>query len=111
MCWDAGIRPVRLPPYHCEFNPIELVWAKSKGAVAKRNVTYNLKKAMEIMKEETCKCDAAYWTKLEGHVMKEEDIAWGGDALATDAVAAQQCQSIVLTFSSGSSSDTDSEED
>lgn len=30
-----GITILRLPPYHCELNPIELVWAQVKGHVAK----------------------------------------------------------------------------
>ncbi|KAJ0184140.1 hypothetical protein K1T71_000563 [Dendrolimus kikuchii] len=29
---------VRLPPYHCDLNPIELIWAKLKQKVAARNV-------------------------------------------------------------------------
>ncbi|TKR60393.1 hypothetical protein L596_027648 [Steinernema carpocapsae] len=29
----AGIKVLRLPPYHCEFNPIELVWGWIKGRV------------------------------------------------------------------------------
>lgn len=30
---DAGHTILRLPPYHCEFNPIELAWAMVKGYV------------------------------------------------------------------------------
>ena len=33
----AGIEVLRLPPYHCQFNPIELVWAKFKNRVCKEN--------------------------------------------------------------------------
>ena len=28
---------IRLPPYHCELNPIELAWAAEKNFVAKEN--------------------------------------------------------------------------
>lgn len=31
---------LRLPPYHCELNPIELVWAQTKGYVARNNRTF-----------------------------------------------------------------------
>lgn len=34
---EHGHRVVRLPPYHCQYNPIELIWAQVKGYVAKRN--------------------------------------------------------------------------
>lgn len=29
---------LRLPPYHCEFNPIELIWAKVKTEVKKNKL-------------------------------------------------------------------------
>lgn len=33
---------IRLPPYHCQYNPIELIWAKVKGEVAKNNNTFKM---------------------------------------------------------------------
>jgi transposase len=33
---------LRLPPYHPELNPIELVWAQIKNSVARKNVTFNM---------------------------------------------------------------------
>jgi transposase len=27
---EAGHKPLRLPPYHCIFNPIEMVWSQTK---------------------------------------------------------------------------------
>lgn len=35
-----GHEVVRLPPYHCQYNPIELIWAQVKGKVAKNNTTF-----------------------------------------------------------------------
>ena len=29
----AGHKVVRLPPYHCELNPIEMAWAQVKGYI------------------------------------------------------------------------------
>ena len=34
---EAGHTVVRLPPYHCQYNPIELIWANLKTLVAHRN--------------------------------------------------------------------------
>lgn len=31
---------LRLPPYHCEFNPIKLIWAEVKGEDARKNTTF-----------------------------------------------------------------------
>ena len=35
----SGHKVLRLPPYHCEFNPIELIWAQTKNFVARNNKT------------------------------------------------------------------------
>ena len=37
MASEHGHRVVRLPPYHCQYNTTELVWAQLKGYAAKRN--------------------------------------------------------------------------
>jgi hypothetical protein len=39
---QMGHEVVRLPPYHCQYNPIELIWAKVKGKVAENNNTYKM---------------------------------------------------------------------
>ncbi|XP_045117645.1 uncharacterized protein LOC123508176 [Portunus trituberculatus] len=36
---DAGHRIVRLPPYHCQYNPIELIWAQVKRNIAEKITT------------------------------------------------------------------------
>ena len=33
---------LRLPPYHCELNPIKLIWAQVKNFIAKENKTFNM---------------------------------------------------------------------
>lgn len=35
-----GHEVVLLPPYHCQYNPIESIWAQVKGEVAKNNRTF-----------------------------------------------------------------------
>lgn len=39
---DHGHIPLRLPPYLCELNPIELVWADVKRCVRKHTTTGEL---------------------------------------------------------------------
>lgn len=38
----AGHEVVRLPPYHCLYNPIELIWAQVKNEVASKNTTFRI---------------------------------------------------------------------
>ena len=35
-----GHEVLRLPPYHPDFNPIELIWSQLKSTVRSRNVTF-----------------------------------------------------------------------
>ncbi|KAF0716062.1 DDE 3 domain-containing protein, partial [Aphis craccivora] len=39
---QMGHEVVILPPYHCQYNPIELSWAQVKGEVAKKNSTFKM---------------------------------------------------------------------
>ncbi|KAJ8911142.1 hypothetical protein NQ315_004432 [Exocentrus adspersus] len=47
-----GHIPLRLPPYHPDLNPIEMVWAQIKNNVAKRNVTFKLDDVKKLTEEE-----------------------------------------------------------
>jgi hypothetical protein len=38
---EHGHSVLRLPPYHPELNPIELIWVLVKNYVAAHNVTFN----------------------------------------------------------------------
>lgn len=46
-----GKTVLRLPPYHCELNPIELIWAQIKGYVASKNTTFKFA-GMKVLFEE-----------------------------------------------------------
>ncbi|KAE9531654.1 hypothetical protein AGLY_010860 [Aphis glycines] len=39
---QMGHEVIRLPPYHCKYNPIELIWAEVKAEVAKSNNTFKM---------------------------------------------------------------------
>ena len=59
LALEHGFDVLRLPPYHCTFNPIELIWAAIKGEVARRNTTSRLNDVLILAKEALAnhKCD------------------------------------------------------
>ncbi|KAJ4431369.1 hypothetical protein ANN_19966 [Periplaneta americana] len=48
---EMGHEVVRLPPYHCQYNPIELIWATVKGEVAEKNKTFKIKDVRMLLEE------------------------------------------------------------
>ena len=57
-----GMEVLRLPPYHCELNAIELIWADEKNFVARENKEMTIehvetlfRKRREEIGTETCK--------------------------------------------------------
>lgn len=73
MAAQHGITVLRLPPYHCELNPIELIWAQIKGHVARNNKTFKLTDVRNLFQEGIKKITATEWSKCVSHVVKEEE--------------------------------------
>ena len=48
---EFEVEILRLPPYHCFFNPIEMAWGVVKGHVAKNNSCEKVAKKLELVKE------------------------------------------------------------
>jgi len=38
---EKGHEVIRLPPYHCQYNAIELIWVQVKGQVAKKKIIHS----------------------------------------------------------------------
>ncbi|CAH2102128.1 unnamed protein product [Euphydryas editha] len=68
-----GIEILRLPPYHCELNPIALIWADVKGYVAKNNTTFKFERVKELLNEGIKQITPEKWRKCVEHVKKEEE--------------------------------------
>ncbi|XP_063847657.1 uncharacterized protein LOC135095928 [Scylla paramamosain] len=70
---EAGHIVVRLPPYHCQYNPIELVWAQVKSYIAKRNnfkmadLKPLVKEAMRAVTPENWKQAVKHAEQLQEH--------------------------------------------
>lgn len=63
---EAGHEVVRLPPYHCQYNPIELVWAQVKTYVAQRN-TFKMADLKPLLKEALRNVTPQNWMEAVRH--------------------------------------------
>lgn len=99
MAKKHNITILRLPPYHCELNPIELIWAQVKGFVARKNTTYKMKDVQTLFEEALKEVNAEKWRKCIEHVIKEEQKMWELDNLIEQTV-----QPIVINLEADESS-------
>src|SRR5258705_4248143 len=79
----AGHEVVRLPPYHCDLNAIEFVWAQVKYFIRDKNVTGDialtkLRVLCEAALSSVCKTD---WAKYVGKVKNIEEQYWRNDGI------------------------------
>jgi len=86
MAQQKGITVVRLPPYHCELNPIELIWAQVKGYVSKHNKTFKLSEVRKLLDDGLKKVTKEDWQKCISHVIKEEEKMLKIDGIIDEVV-------------------------
>ena len=81
MAKASGHEIVRLPPYHCKLNPIELAWAQVKRYIKKNNKLFTLTHVKELTLDGFTKVGPENWKKLVEHAIKIEDKFWEQDEL------------------------------
>ncbi|XP_037500194.1 uncharacterized protein LOC119374209 [Rhipicephalus sanguineus] len=99
----AGCVVPRLPPYHCEFNPIELVWAKVKNGIAADNRDFKLCTVEDILREKIKNVTAEDWRKNIRHVMELEA------KFRVDTSGSDHVQPIVIQLGEDDTEESDSD--
>lgn len=82
----AGHEVLRLPPYHPDLNPIELVWGDIKGQLARNELDSNLDKKKIALEHLFNEFPAEKWAACDSHVQKIEDEYCSHDGLLDNAV-------------------------
>ncbi|XP_077498610.1 uncharacterized protein LOC144109685 [Amblyomma americanum] len=82
----AGHLVVRLPPYHCQLNPIELVWSDVKGFVASQNKTFKLQDVEPLVWQGLTQVTVEKWKNYVQHIISEEDVLRKLDHIIDDVV-------------------------
>lgn len=99
---------LRLPPYHCELNPIEL--ANVKDHVKKNNTSYKLSDVKTLLLEGIVRVDETMWKNFIRHTMKEEEKFYNIDFIVDDMLSAET-QSLTMTVGDTSSDSEFSSDD
>jgi len=102
---------LRLPPDHCELNPIELAWSSVKSYVRAHNNTYKLNDVLELLKKGVEHVTPEMWENFVEHVKKVEEQFWDIENI-TDSVMDKQPEEEdrhVLMIGTGDTSSSDSD--
>ena len=103
---EHGHEALRLPPYHCDLNPIELIWGDVKGLVGQENSTFKLKDVQRIVEEALQETTTERWVACVNKVKNEiEEGYWKKDALNVS----EEIQPFIIHLES-EDEDTDEEE-
>jgi len=98
---------LRLPPYHCELNPIELAWSSVKNHVRMNNKTFKLPDVKNLLIEGIDRVDEDMWKNFIKHTMEEEKKFWDIDNIIEDVMSAE-IQDLTITVTGDTSSDSES---
>ena len=67
---EYGHEILRLLPYHCELNPIELAWAAEKNYEASENKVMSLDLVEKLFRKKREELAEDFWRKCVEHVKK-----------------------------------------
>lgn len=102
---QMGHDVVRLPPYHCQYNPIELIWAQVKGEVANKNNSFKIVDVENLANNAIESVTIDNWKRCVEHCerLQNEDFLKEG---FRDKIL----EPIVLTINSDDSSESDDDD-
>jgi transposase len=102
---NSGRKFIRLPPYHCQFNAIEMVWSQMKQFFGKYNLDNNFKQIYDLIIRSLNEITSENWQNYIKHCKDLENNYW-----ISDNISDQNFENVILNFGEESESDTDDEE-
>jgi len=100
-----GHTVLRLPPYHCDFNPIELIWADIKKFIAKNNKNHDLQSVKQFIFTSFERVSQQLWQNCIKHSKKTEDQYWISDGLTDEN------ENLIVNFDNLSDDEEESEDE
>lgn len=73
LCAKKGVQLLRLPPWHPDLNPIEMIWSLLKEKVRKRNNSVKPKEVLLLAKQAYAEISPEDWSKRVQHTIRVEN--------------------------------------
>ncbi|KAJ4427109.1 hypothetical protein ANN_24724 [Periplaneta americana] len=100
---EHGHSVLRLPPYHPDLNPLEMIWADAKQWVANRNTTFKIADVMALCRQSFEEIRVDKWKNVCRHSEKVKSDYFEMEGLVEDAIER-------IAFTVNNSSDTNDSE-
>lgn len=98
---EKGFTVLRLPPYNCDLNPIELIWGILKQKVALNNVSGMTLPTLKVATMNAIsEISQEQWVSACNHVKKLEEEYWRRDGLMDEEI-----DRLIIHFDSSDNSD------
>lgn len=104
---ENNIVVLRLPPYHCELNPIGYAWSLVKHYVKINNTNFDINEALQLLTICVDQLSAEMWTSFIGNAMEEENKYWTFDLITDELLEKQPDHGVVKLETSDTSTDSD----
>lgn len=75
---------LRLPPYHPDLNPIEMIWSIVKGHVGKHNVTFKVNDVITLCEQKFADMSENDWRPLCDKVKRVESEYWEREVIVDE---------------------------
>ncbi|XP_047541836.1 uncharacterized protein LOC125074552 [Vanessa atalanta] len=81
MAKEKGHQVLRLPPYHYQYNAIELIWAQIKGHTARNNTSppFTANKMLALLQDAINKVLPEDWSKVVNKIKRDIMSDWDRD--------------------------------
>ena len=76
-----GNKVLRLPPYHCELNAIELIWGDEKNYMARENKSMTIEGVEKLFRKQRGEINKEICRNCIQHVRSVEDRYWEMDRI------------------------------
>ncbi|KAL4121809.1 hypothetical protein QTP88_014247 [Uroleucon formosanum] len=93
---------IRLPPYHPDLNPIEMIWSQVKQYIAKQNHNGSIKKIAELCKQKMESMGKSEWGAVCANVKKLETEMWKNESYMDI-----EMDKLIVTYGEDTTDDSD----
>ena len=105
MIKESGHEVLRLPPYHCDLNPIEMVWGIIKNDIGRKNTNFKIEEMKQLTKQAIADVPPETFHKTSKKTQNLEENYWKKDGLTFAPIIEPQIAFLDESSSSASESE------